>query len=97
MPDAILLDGQLPAPGGIEFLRGLRREPGGVQPLVVLVTTDNDVPRISEAMGAGASDYMLKPFDGPSLEQKFRQIGYVGFWPGSLQLFSASSDRFHPG
>lgn len=77
MPDAILLDGQLPQAGGIDFLRSLRRERGGNRPVVLLCTTENDVSRISEAMGAGANEYMMKPFDRASLEQKLAQVGLL--------------------
>jgi two-component system, chemotaxis family, chemotaxis protein CheY len=77
MPDAILLDGQLPHTGGIEFLRSLRRERGGSHPVVLLCTTENDIQRISEAMGAGANEYMMKPFDRASLEDKLTQVGLL--------------------
>lgn len=77
MPDAILLDGQLPHPGGVEFLRSLRREFNGSHPVVVICTTENDVPRIAEAMGAGANDYVMKPFDRNSLRDKLAQVGLI--------------------
>ena len=75
MPDAILLD--VPQPGGLEFLRSLRRERGGDRPVVVLCTTENDVPRIAEAIGAGANDYLMKPFDHGILHDKLAQIGLL--------------------
>lgn len=77
MPDAVLLDGQLPQAGGLEFLRNLRRERGGDRPVVVLCTTENDVPRIAEAIGAGANDYVMKPFDRGTLEGKLVQNGLL--------------------
>jgi two-component system chemotaxis response regulator CheY len=77
MPDAILLDGQLPATGGVDFLRSLRRETGGERPVVLLCTTENDIRRITEAMGAGANEYMMKPFDRETLEQKLTQVGLL--------------------
>lgn len=77
MPDAILLDGQLPQSGGVEFLRNLRREFNGSHPIVVYCTTENDVPRIAEAIGAGANDYVMKPFDRAMLREKFAQMGLI--------------------
>lgn len=77
MPDAIFLDGQLPQPGGIEFLRSLRKQNGGERPVVVVCTTENDPARISEALGAGANDYVMKPFDRISLADKLTQIGLM--------------------
>jgi two-component system, chemotaxis family, chemotaxis protein CheY len=75
MPDAILLD--VPSAAGLAFIRNLRRERGGDHPIVVLCTTENDVLRITEAMNAGADDYMLKPFDRAALADKFAQVGLM--------------------
>lgn len=75
MPDAILLDWTMPVMSGIDFLRWLRSEPGGDKPRVVFCTTENDVERISEALEAGADEYMMKPFDGDILHSKFVEAG----------------------
>src|SRR5215470_4911794 len=71
MPDAILLDWNMPVMNGIEFLKALRRERGGKDPIVVFCTTENDIKHISEAMEAGANEYIMKPFDREILESKF--------------------------
>ena len=75
MPDAILLDWNMPAMNGIDFLRVLRQEPGGQAPVVVFCTVENDIERIREALDAGASEYIMKPFDGDIIEAKFAQAG----------------------
>jgi two-component system chemotaxis response regulator CheY len=75
MPDAILLDWNMPAMNGIDFLRVLRKEPGGEAPVVVFCTVENDIDRIREALDAGASEYIMKPFDGDIIEAKFAQAG----------------------
>jgi len=77
MPDAVLLDGQLPNAGGFEFLRSLRRSAAGKKPVVVFCTTENDVSRITEAMGLGANDYLMKPFDRQLLTEKLAQVGLL--------------------
>ena len=75
MPDAILLDWNMPNMSGIEFLRALRREPSGGKPIVVFCTTENDIAHITEAIGAGANEYILKPFDKDVVESKFAEAG----------------------
>ncbi len=75
MPDAILLDGQMPNMSGMEFLRALRRETGGNKPVVVFCTTENDVAEITEATGAGANEHMLKPFDREIVKAKLADVG----------------------
>lgn len=77
MPELILLDWNMPNMTGIEFLRSLRRERGGEQPVVVFCTTENDVAHITEALGAGANEYIMKPFDREILEAKLAEVGMV--------------------
>ncbi len=77
MPELILLDWQMPAMSGVEFLRSLRREQGGTRPIVVFCTTENDVGHISEAMGAGANEYVVKPYDREILKAKLARIGFA--------------------
>ena len=77
MPDAILLDWNMPEMDGYEFLKEIRREPGGNKPKIVFCTTDNDVAAIARAMHAGADEYIMKPFDREIVTQKFEEIGLV--------------------
>lgn len=77
MPDAILLDWNMPVMNGIEFLRVLRKEKKGGEPIVVFCTTENDLKHITEAMQAGANEYIMKPFDREILESKFSEVGLV--------------------
>jgi two-component system chemotaxis response regulator CheY len=75
MPDAILLDWNMPVMTGIEFLRKLRAEPGGETPVVVFCTVENDLAHIKEALDAGANEYIMKPFDGDIIAAKFVEAG----------------------
>lgn len=71
MPDAILLDWQMPIMSGLEFLKLLRAYVGGDKPHIVYCTVENDIGAIALALKAGANDYMMKPFDRAILEAKF--------------------------
>ena len=75
MPDAVLLDWNLPVMSGLEFLKALRQEPGGDKPTVVFCTVENDIERIREALDAGADEYIMKPFDGDIIAGKLAQAG----------------------
>ncbi len=77
MPDMILFDSQLPDTNGLEFLRTIRREPDGMRPVIVVCTTENDVDHITEALAAGADEYIMKPFDREILESKLAQVGLI--------------------
>jgi two-component system, chemotaxis family, chemotaxis protein CheY len=75
MPDAILLDSQIGNTPGVEFLRMLRRESAGAKPVVVFCATEHDVAQITEAIEAGANEYLLKPFDRDIVEAKLAEAG----------------------
>jgi two-component system chemotaxis response regulator CheY len=76
MPDAILLDWNMPNMDGYEFLRALRL-PHGDAPKVVFCTTENDVAHIARALHAGANEYIMKPFDRDIVEAKFQEVGLL--------------------
>jgi len=77
MPDAILLDWNMPVMNGLDFLKQLRQLAGGDAPIVVFCTTENDIQHIQEAMNAGANEYIMKPFDGDIIQAKFSQVGLL--------------------
>ena len=77
MPEAILLDWNMPVIDGYEFLGHLRRMPGGDAPKVVFCTTENDMDHISRALHAGANEYIMKPFDKDIVAAKFQEVGLI--------------------
>jgi two-component system, chemotaxis family, chemotaxis protein CheY len=77
LPDAILLDWNMPVMDGYEFLKQLRQMPGGELPKVVFCTTENDVGHIAKALRAGANEYIMKPFDKDIVEAKFQEVGLL--------------------
>ncbi|MGJ3263458.1 MAG: response regulator [Salinarimonas sp.] len=77
MPDAVLLDWNMPVMDGYDFLRALRALPGGNHPKVVFCTTENDVANIARAMRAGADEYIMKPFDKEIMTAKLQEVGLV--------------------
>jgi two-component system chemotaxis response regulator CheY len=77
MPDAILLDWNMPVMDGISFLKTLRAEPKGHDPIVVFCTAERDVEKIAAALDAGADEYVMKPFDSDIIESKFFMAGLI--------------------
>ena len=77
MPDAVLLDWNMPVMDGIAFLRAARAEFGPDHPRIVLCTTENDVAHIARALSAGANEYIMKPFDKEIVEAKFQEVGLL--------------------
>jgi two-component system chemotaxis response regulator CheY len=77
MPDAILLDWNMPVMDGISFLRALRASPGGDAPIVLFCTTETELSKIQTAIEAGANEYIMKPFDSEIVESKLSQVGLL--------------------
>jgi two-component system chemotaxis response regulator CheY len=77
LPEAVLLDWNMPVMDGYEFLGNLRRRPGGHQPKVVFCTTENGMDHIARALDAGANEYIMKPFDKDIVAAKFQEVGLI--------------------
>ena len=75
MPDAVLVDKDMPGLDGCEFVKELRHLPGGDLPRIVLCTTEYDVAQIARAMHAGADGYIMKPFDRDTMLAKLEDVG----------------------
>jgi len=77
MPEAILLDWNMPVIDGYQFLGHLRRMPGGDTPKVVFCTTETGIDHISRAIDGGANEYIMKPFDKGIVSAKFEEVGLI--------------------
>ncbi len=77
LPDLVLLDWNMPVMSGLEFLNKLRKLPNGDAPQVVFCTTENTKDKIITALEAGATEYIMKPFDQEIIRTKLEQIGMV--------------------
>src|SRR5690349_18972866 len=61
----VLLDVQMPHMGELAILEASRKV--GMRTPVIVMAVDGDVPTVVRAMLAGASDFLVKPFDDGSL------------------------------
>jgi two-component system chemotaxis response regulator CheY len=69
--DAIITDWIMPEMDGIEFVRAVRaREDGQQQVPLLMMTTHATREHIIEAMNAGVTGYILKPFTPDTLQEK---------------------------
>jgi DNA-binding response OmpR family regulator len=79
-PDLIILDLMMPEPDGFKVCRMLRANPLFRRTPIIIVTALNDLDSKLVAMGAGASDYLVKPFH---IDQLFsiieKQLNKNGF------------------
>lgn len=88
-PDVILLDLHMPVMDGLATLTQLRAMANPI-PVLVLTTFD-DVERISQAMQLGAKGYLLKDAPLETLQQAIRQLA-----SGKSLWQPAMTDRCRP-
>lgn len=77
MPDAILLDWNMPRMEGIDFMRELRQRPGGTAPKIIFCTANNEFEDVQMAITEGADEYIMKPFDEDIVRTKLEQVGLL--------------------
>ena len=75
MPALVLTDWNMPEMDGIEFVKQLRAIPTQKEPIVVFCTSNGEAKDIHEGIGAGADDYIVKPFDESALKAKLEKLG----------------------
>jgi two-component system chemotaxis response regulator CheY len=76
-PDIVMLDWNMPVMDGITCLRALRAAALSRRPMVVMCTTESQLPKIQQALAAGADEYIMKPFDREVLLDKLGQLGFA--------------------
>lgn len=74
MPDLIVVDTTLPDMTAADFTREVLSYDAEVKPRVVICIAEIDVGAIMRAKRAGASGYLLKPFNRPQLLERFREF-----------------------
>lgn len=71
VPDAMLIDYHLADMDGVEVIRQLRDDPA-LRKLPIIMASGLDVQ--AEAIGAGASLFLIKPFDPGELPRLFNKL-----------------------
>jgi two-component system chemotaxis response regulator CheY len=70
----VFLDWYMPEMEGYECLLEIRQNPLWNDTKVMMVTTENQQENVIRAMMAGASEYLMKPFNVDMLQEKVRMI-----------------------
>lgn len=73
-PDIFVLDLMMPPPDGFRLCRMLRADPNFAHTPILIVTALGDTDSKIVALGAGANDYLAKPFQIDELASKVKTL-----------------------
>jgi len=73
-PVAVILDMRMPGGGGMTALDAIKSDPVTSNLPVMMLTGERDPDTVMTAMGAGASDYMVKPFNPDRLLERVNRL-----------------------
>lgn len=68
--DLMLVDWNMPVMDGLEFVRAVRQDNAYDEVPLMMVTTEDTMDRVVEALDAGANEYVMKPFTSESIIEK---------------------------
>ena len=71
--DLVLTDWNMPNKNGLEVIQEIRKLDKDVT--IIMVTTEAEKSRVLEAIQAGVSDYLVKPFTADMLREKLEKHG----------------------
>lgn len=75
--DLIMLDWNMPIMDGMDFFKKFKESVNFDACKVIFCTTENEMPKIQEAISEGASEYIMKPFDENIVRDKLQQVGLL--------------------
>jgi two-component system, chemotaxis family, chemotaxis protein CheY len=70
----VVTDWNMPNMCGLELLRNIRQSPGCAEVPVLMVTAEGLKENVLEAVKAGVSNYVVKPFTAEVLQEKIENI-----------------------
>ena len=73
-PGLVVLDWNMPVMSGIELLRAMRANDELKDIRVLMVSAEAKKENIVEAIQAGVSNYIIKPFNAATLQEKLNTI-----------------------
>lgn len=90
-PDIMVLDHRMPAPDGMEVLRRMRAN--GYTFPVIMLTAHGNVETAVQAMKAGATEYLTKPFDLDELKLAIEKALKISGLAAEVERLREELDR----
>ena len=74
-PDAIITDINMPKLDGFGFIEAVRADPANSSLPILVLTTESEMDRKERARAAGATGWIVKPFNPTKLLDALRRVG----------------------
>ncbi|GAB4358090.1 MAG: response regulator [Immundisolibacter sp.] len=78
LPDVLLVDWNMPEMNGVDMIRAVRGRRDWDALRILMVSSETSPDQVSEALQAGADEYLMKPFTADSLQAKLEMLGLAG-------------------
>jgi two-component system chemotaxis response regulator CheY len=75
LPDVALVDWHMPGMNGYQFVCAVREQPRWRSMAIMMMTAENEHGDIVQALAAGATEYLIKPFTAEALVDKLSLLG----------------------
>lgn len=77
MPDAVLIDWEMPGLSGLELVAQLSALPEAAETKLIYCTSEMLLAEMTRAKRAGAHGFLMKPFNRQVLIAKFGELGLL--------------------
>lgn len=77
MPDAILVDWELPDMRGVDVVHEIARMPEADRCKIIFLTSELLVPEMTKAKRAGAAGFLMKPYNRRIVGAKLAELGLI--------------------
>ena len=68
--DLVLTDWNMPNMNGLAFVQQARKHPAFKKMPIIMITTEAEKTSVVAALQSGVNNYIIKPFDAPTLAAK---------------------------
>jgi two-component system, chemotaxis family, chemotaxis protein CheY len=72
--ELLLVDWNMPVMNGLELVRAVRAESAYDAVRILMVTSEAQGEQVGQALGAGANEYLMKPFNKDGLVSKLELL-----------------------
>lgn len=71
-----LIDWRMEGMSGLELVKEIRKRDVYQETPIIMITVENELIKVQEALRSGVSDYVLKPFAKDLLVSKLERFGF---------------------